>query len=75
MTDKALSPLRRKDIETGRKLEREMLRDVIQYRISVYQQKRDKEDPLADETFNKHEALTYVIEALEIVKAGLGSAK
>lgn len=75
MADKALSPLRRKDIETGRKLEREMLKDVLKYRISIYQQKRDKTDPLAEETFNKHEALTYVIEASEIVEAALGETK
>lgn len=75
MADKALSPLRRKDIETGRKLERELLKDIIQYRISVYQQKRDKADPLADEIFNRHQALTYVIEALEIVDESLGDTK
>ena len=75
MPDKPLSPLRRKDIETGRKLERELLKDVIQYRISVYQQKRNKADPLADEIFNIHAALTYVIEALEIVEESLGDTK
>ena len=48
---------------------------MLDERISVYQQKRDKADPLADETFNKHEALTYVIEALEIVEESLGEKK
>ena len=41
---------------------------MLDERISVYEQKRDKADPLADETYNRHEAITYVLEALEIVK-------
>ena len=45
---------------------------MLDERISVYEQKRDKADPLADETYNRHEAITYVLEALEIVKLGVG---
>ena len=44
---------------------------MLDERISVYEQKRDKADPLADETYNRHEAITYVLEALEIVKLGM----
>lgn len=45
---------------------------MLDERISVYEQKRDKADPLADETYNRHEAITYVLEALQIVKLGMG---
>lgn len=45
---------------------------MLDERISVYEQKRDKADPLADETYNRHEAIAYVLEALEIVKLGMG---
>ena len=52
----------------------EVVREIVvmlDERISVYEQKRDKADPLADETYNRHEAITYVLEALEIVKLGM----
>ena len=61
----------REAVRAEQAAEIERLRALLDERISVYEQKRDKADPLADETYNRHEAITYVLEALEIVKLGI----
>ena len=47
-------------------------RAVLAERIRTYRKKREREDPLADDTMTRHEALTHTIEALEITARRLG---
>lgn len=46
---------------------------VLDARIAVYRRKQEKADPFAEDTYNRHDAMGLVIEALEIVRAALES--
>lgn len=59
---------------TEREQERAAVVAALNKRLAIYRQKRAKADPFAEETFNRHEALTYVIEAIELLAMEMGLA-
>jgi hypothetical protein len=41
-------------------------------RLDVYREKLDKANPFGDDIYSRHEALRYLIEALEVLATELG---
>lgn len=53
---------------------REQFAEKINARLAIYRDKWGRADPLAEDSYNRHEALRYVVEALELlaIEASLG---
>lgn len=45
---------------------------AFEKRLAIYRKKQAHADPLADESYNRHEALAYVIEAIELLATDAG---
>lgn len=48
--------------------------EAFRKRLAIYREKKAAADPMAEDMYNRHFALLYVIEAIELlaVEAGLG---